>query len=89
MKLRLRELTRSAFIFDPFIPKTSKESSPLCTHAQLPISLYLTPHVANKSQWTAPVQHWLILFHQPIAISQRLGLKAILVTPCNPLDESL
>jgi hypothetical protein len=22
----------------------------------------------------APIQHWLILFHQPIAISQRLGL---------------
>ena len=35
-------------------------------------------------------RHWLILFHQPIAISQSLGLQAILVTlvtpPCNDPD---
>ena len=31
-------------------------------------------------------RHWLILFHQQIAISQSLRLKAILVTPCNPLN---
>ena len=31
----------------------------------------------------------MILFHQPIAISQRLGLSAILVIPCNPLYDGV
>jgi hypothetical protein len=41
--------------------------------------LIQTPQV--RVRFSFNFRHWLILFHQPIAISQRLGLWAILVTP--------
>jgi hypothetical protein len=46
--------------------------------------LIQTPQVCVRFSFN--FRHWLILFHQPTAISQRLGLQAILVTPCNPFS---
>jgi hypothetical protein len=43
----------------------------------------LLPHISSYHlpRFSFNFRHWLTLFHQTIAISQSLGLYAILVTP--------